>query len=251
MLRSFSVKMLTDQQKTAFKRDSFALIKKLDCKTKFLALNEWVTIHPTGYGWRNAARNFVIDDKTHSFIDRHWRGSRYSTGGIIGSINYLFTGDSLTIITIVNDCDYTCINYDSIYDTIDLSDFLNTPFTDIEIREYIRSACAIVEDLLKNKSSLIKEMYYDGRIFTLKQKKFCSIISSYLIPMFCYLDSSFSPTKEIIKTGLYIQHNRIYMINEVINNLVLNGEIFPFLKENGALFRGFTSHNVGNPTIIN
>lgn len=241
--------MLTDQQKTAFRRESFHLIQKLDSKTKKLPLNEWVTIRPTKYGWRNAYRYGIVTNELSSLIDRNWLGGCYGTGGIDGGIYYLFTANALAFIINVPELEHPNVTINSIYDTVDLSAFLDTPFTDKEIRSYINSSIIIVDDYLKNKSSLINMIYDDDENFTLKQKNFHAILSSYLIPMFCYLDSSFNPTEELIKTGFYLQYSPISIMNKIIYSLTLNYEIFPFLKENGDIFKGFTLIDSANATI--
>ena len=242
--------MLTTQQQTAFKREAFNLIQKLSSKTRSLSINEWVTIHPTGYGWRNAYRFGIVTNELSMLIDSHWNGGCYGTGNINGEIYYLFTGDALTFIINVPEWENPTIQCMTIYDTIDLSDFLNIHLTNEEIRSYINSSVRIVDDHLKNKSSLIKMI--DGRdeIFCLKQKKLHAILSSYLIPMYCVCDSSYNPTEKLIKTvQLPIAQSTIHSMNEIIYSLTLNSEIFPFLFAQSAMFEGFTLTDSVNPTI--
>ena len=250
--------MLTDQQKTAFRRESFHLIQKLDSKTKKLPLNEWVTIRPTKYGWRNAYRYGIVTNELSSLIDRNWLGGCYGTGGIDGGIYYLFTGNALAFIINVPELEHPNVTINSIYDTVDLSAFLDTPFTDKEIRSYINSSIIIVDDYLKNKSSLFNMIYDDEQTnesFTSKQKTFHAILSSYLIPMFCHLDSSFNPIEKLIKTEFYLQYSPISngdsrsLMNKIIYSLTSNYEIFPFLKENSDIFKGFTLIDSANATI--
>lgn len=224
--------MLTKQDKSAFKRDVFSIIKKLACKTTSIPINKWVEIRPTKYGWRNAYRYGVVENDLSMSIDRNWQGGCYSTGGVDGGIYYLFTGYAIAFIIDVPRYENPIKIVKSIYDDVDLELFFtDSCVNDNEIREYLQSAILIVDDILKNKSSIINKVDIDDEFFSCKQKLLCDILASYFYPKYGFLSERYNPTDNVVKTGCYLENTSIYMIDIIIKNLVSQEQFFPFIQD--------------------